>query len=80
MQTVSSKDYEMELKNLKRKLKNNDIGFVNMSPFNTPICLGVDWFSSGDTSPDEAAKFAAEITKAAELAKSFKYNGYIIEY
>lgn len=44
------------------------------------VHLGVCWPSIGTVPPEEAAKFAEEITRAAAAAAAFPYNGYVIDY
>lgn len=39
----------------------------------------VNWSAIGSVSAEEAIKFAQLLTKAAELAKNFKYNGYKVD-
>lgn len=42
------------------------------------VKAGVDWVCCGTVDTDKAQKFAQWITKAAEAAANFKYNGYTI--
>lgn len=47
---------------------------------NTTIETKVNWSAIGSVSAEEAVKFAQLLTKAAELANNFKYNGYKVYY
>lgn len=42
------------------------------------VKAGVDWVCFGTVEIENAQKFAQWITKAAEAAANFKYNGYTI--
>ena len=44
------------------------------------IDIQVSWASIGAVTADEALKFADAIRFAAEIAKTFPYNGYLMDY
>lgn len=56
-----------------------DIWFTERSARKEPINLLINFACLGAVSPLVASRYADCIKEAAELAKSFKYNGYVIE-
>ena len=48
--------------------------------YKKPIESQVNWSAIGSVSAEEAIKFAELLTKSAELANGFKYNGYKVYY
>lgn len=44
------------------------------------VHLGVSWPSIGTVPPEEAKKFAEEVTRAAAAAAAFPYNGYVYTF
>jgi len=48
--------------------------------YKRPISSEVNWSAIGSVSAEDAVKFAQLLTKAAELASNFKYNGYKVYY
>lgn len=55
------------------------ISILRSTPDGT-IQLGVNWPSVGTVPPEEAKKFAKEITRAAAAAAAFPYNGYVYTF
>ena len=58
------------------------IEFYQMEGFvgENPIEIGVNWGAIGTMTPEKTIEFAQKLVEAAEVAKSFIYNGYIIDY
>ena len=48
--------------------------------FGSPIESVVNWAAIGSVPAEDAVKFAKLLTKAADLASNFKYNGYKVYY
>lgn len=48
--------------------------------YKRPIKAEVNWAALGSVSAEDAVKFAQLLTKAAELASNFKYNGFKVYY
>lgn len=48
--------------------------------YKRPITTEVNWSAIGSVSADYAVKFAQLLTKAAELASNFKYNGFKVYF
>ncbi len=67
---------------LQNGLDSNVICLFNrhMGDIDAPIEIVVNWTDMGNHSVDEAESFAKVLIKAAELARNFKYNGYVIVY
>lgn len=67
---------------LQNGLDSNAICLFNrhMGDIDAPIEIVVNWTDMGNHSADEAESFAKVAGKAAELARNFKYNRYIIVY
>lgn len=78
MKKVSYREYSKAMMDINSKLKN--VMIVDMSNDDRPINMGVNWYSIGSVSTEKASEFAKELAEAIELAKSFPYNGYEIEY
>ena len=84
--TVKSSELSKAIKEMKAELIkqtgeeriNQDIWFVNNSSECVQIHIMLNEFRMMKS--DEACQFAECITKAANLAKNFKYNGYQIAY
>ena len=84
---VSYTDYIEEIRRIEETLENrtcvkgikDKISFTNRSGCTEPIKLFVNFACLGAVEPIVASRYAYCIKEAAELAKSFKYNGYILE-
>lgn len=48
--------------------------------YKRPIKAEVNWSALGAVPAEDAVKFAQLLTKAAELASNFKYNGFKVYY
>ena len=48
--------------------------------YKRPVKAEVNWAALGSVSAEDAVKFAQLLTKAAELAQNFKYNGFKVYY
>lgn len=87
MKTVKYAEYIEEIENAKRLLLEktcvkeltNEIWFTNRSGRKEPIKLLVNFSCLGAIEPIIASRYADCIKEAAEIAKNFKYNGYIME-
>ncbi len=79
---VSYSDYSRALHEAKAKLGDFHIELYDRGSRenNFRIDMGVNWGALGTVSAEEATEFAEALTKAAELATNFPYNGYTIEY
>lgn len=44
------------------------------------VKLGVNWSSIGSVTPEKAIEFANNLKVIAEMAESFKYNGWQVVY
>lgn len=52
----------------------------NMGDINAPIEITINWIDAGNHSVEEAESFMKVLGKAVDLARNFKYNGYVIVY
>ncbi len=48
--------------------------------FTRKVKMQVNWSAVGSVEPERAMKMAQLLTKAAELANNFKYNGYKVVF
>ena len=64
----------------KYRFKGNVVISILRSTPDGTIQLGVNWPSVGTVPPEEAKRFAKEITRAAAAAAAFPYNGYVYTY
>ena len=78
--TVSYRVYCQALSTLREKLGGDRrIEVYDMGGcFNEPVRLGVNWGALGTVPAAEAREFARQLTKAADAAETFEYNGYVI--
>ena len=86
---VNKRAYYKAEKELKEKIEQAakdlqvDRGRVEIYDFEcgiAPIRLGVNWSAIGTTSPEDTRAFAELLRIAADLAESFKYNGFVVDY
>lgn len=83
MNTVKAFDFDQELTQLQRKVREATEGCIDvheMQNFKDPVRLGVNWASIGTVSPEETVAFAQKMVEVAEMVRNFKYNGYYIEW
>lgn len=84
MKRVSYEEYDKALSQARQKISEtvgDGVQIYDMGgSFKRPVSLGVNWAAIGTVSPDRAEAFAEAIGKAAQIAKTFPYNGYQIEY
>lgn len=82
--TVKAQDFYMALRKANEEIRDSHIDLCDMGEgnefFDRKVKIGVNWPCRGTVSAEEATAFAAELTKAAELAANFHYNGYKIKY
>lgn len=81
MMKVSYREYCKATEELRDRF-GLDVMIVDMgSTLDRPeIQMGVNWPAKGTVPADEAVEFSKMLVEASEAAKSFKYNGYQIEY
>lgn len=83
---VKYRDFQDELDKLREKLGSLHevkVDFHNLFSYfdkNEKIEIGINWCALGTVTVEETEKFIETLQKACELAKSFKYNGYTIEW
>lgn len=89
IKTVSYDDYSKALRDFRRSALakfGHEIDLCEMSmvaAYGTEhelVSIGVNWAAIGTVAPDEAAAFAKKLVEAAEMARSFKYNGYEVVF
>lgn len=93
MKTVNYDEYRIALAELDAQIdefRQNGSGcWSSLSPFvnkngalfdNKPIEMQINWCACGNVDLDKAEQFADELKQAIELARNFKYNGYIFEH
>lgn len=77
MRQVSMKRYEEEFDKLKEEMGKD--GEIELLPFhgkeNGSIVV-VNWDAIGSVTPEYAVGFSERLKRSANLAASFKYNGY----
>ena len=79
--TVSRRDFLVALDKVRHESGlSGAVEIYELSSLDEAIRLGVNWPAKGTVPPEEAAKFAEEITRAAAAAAAFPYNGYVIDY
>ena len=87
MKTVKYEEFHKEKRRIEKLLEErtrvkdiqNKIWFTYRSMGDTPIHIILNIAGTGDIEPLVASRFADCIKEAAELAKNFKYNGFMIE-
>lgn len=85
MKTVTYQEYQQELENVKTLLQEKTcvpgvhdvIWFVNLGSYDM-VEMGINVAGTGSVTPTYAKRFAYCIEVAAEIATSFKYNGYTV--
>ena len=84
IKTVSYGEYKRELYKLQEKYEGYDSHISIFESNNTyegsTIQVSVNWSSIGAVSVEEARKFAHTLSEALEDCRSFKYNGYVIDW
>lgn len=86
MKTVKFYELCEELERVNREvtkgmLEPRNIRLIDMTGIHhMPIKIGVDWAAIGAVDADEAIAFANRLQKAANAARAFKYNGYMIDF
>ena len=88
MKTVIYEEFHREKMKTQKMLEertcvpgiSNKIWLVNMHDEEEAIHLGINIAATGTIEPLEASRFAHCIEEASDLAKKFKYNGYMIKY
>lgn len=86
MKVVSSREYEAEkrrmIEQFKERTRVKDIfdrvWFFNDSGVREPVHMLVNFACLGAVEPIIASRYADCIKEAADIAKNFKYNGYIV--
>ena len=74
--TVSMDDVREELDRVNENLKDTLVEVSVHRDSNSIVVAKVRWAAIGGVTCDEALTFAETVSKACELAKAFKYNGY----
>ena len=84
IKTVSYGEYKRELYKLQEKYEGYDshisIFESNNAYEGSTIQVNVNWSSIGAVSRKEAKEFARTLSEALEDCRSFKYNGYVIDW
>ena len=83
MKKVKAYDFDQELRQLQRKVREATEGCIDiyeMQNYKDPVWLGVNWASIGTVSPEETVAFAQKMVEVAEMVRNFKYNGYTVEW
>lgn len=76
MKTISSFCRNIAFQLIREEINDDRIQVYDMSTFGSwEIKLGVNWSAIGTVSAEEAAEFAAKLTKAAEIAANHPMNG-----
>lgn len=87
--TVSYDDYSKALRDFRRSVRGKFGHMIEFCEMNAVaawgeeqelVQIGVNWAALGTVTPDEAAAFGKTLAEAAELARSFKYNGYEVVF
>lgn len=73
METISRFCYKAALAEIERKINDDRIRVENRAWDHVELC--VNWSCIGYTEPAEAVKFAAAMTRAAEIAANHPMNG-----
>jgi hypothetical protein len=87
MKVVSKREYEAEKLRMIEQLKErtcvkdifNDVWFFNSNGVREPVHMLVNFACLGAVEPIVASRYADCIKEAADIAKNFKYNGYIVK-
>ena len=80
IRTVSMDEVREEVYRVNEDLKDTLVE-VSMDRDSDGIVIAkVNWAAIGSVTCDEALAFAETVSKASELAKAFKYNGYKAVY
>ena len=75
IKTVSMDDVREELDRVNESLRGSLVEVSVHRDSNHIVIAKVNWAAIGRVTCDEALAFAETVSKAGELAKSFKYNG-----
>lgn len=84
--TVDYREYNKEVYRLQEELYNfcKKMGFrgreVSIGEMVSKTRLSVNWSAIGSVNEEEATAFAKVLTKAANMASTFKYKDYEIDY
>ena len=76
IKTVSMDDMREELDRVNENLKSDLVEVSACRDSNGIVIAKVNWAAIGSVTCDKALAFAKTVSKACELAKTFKYNGY----
>lgn len=76
IKTVSMDDMREELDKVNKNLKDTLVEVSVDRDSDGIVVAQVNWASIGSVTCDKALAFAETVSKACELAKAFKYNGY----
>ena len=76
IKTVSMDDMREELDKVNKNLKDTLVEVSVDRDSDGIVVAQVNWASIGSVTYDKALAFAETVSKACELAKAFKYNGY----
>ena len=80
IKTVSMDEVREEVDRMNESLKDTLVEVSVHRDSNSIVVAKVRWAAVGSVTCDEALAFAETVSKASELAKSFKYNGYKAVY
>lgn len=93
MKTVKYNEYQIAVAEIDARIedfrRNGSGCWSSLTPFvnknsglfnDKPIEMQLNWCANGNVDLDKAEQFASELQEAIELARNFKYNGYVIEY
>ena len=75
IKTVSMDDMREELDRVNENLKDTLVEVSVGRDSDGIVTAQVNWSSIGSVTWDKALAFAEAVSKASELAKTFKYNG-----
>ena len=76
IKTVSMDDVREELDRVNESLRGSLVEISVDRDSDGIVTAQVNWASIGSVACDKALAFAETVSKAGELAKAFKYNGY----
>ena len=80
---ISYGEFNKALDELKDKIDDYGLGievFCASFIMDHPIEIGVNWSCMGTVPADKAEEYGRKLIEAAEAAKAFKYNGYMIDW
>lgn len=80
IKTVNMDDVREEVDRVNENLKDTLVEISVSRDSNGIVVTKVNWAAIGRVTCDNALAFAETVTKACELAKAFKYNGYKAVY